>query len=99
MAPISDRGKSDRYFRRNRLKALLALQGRTFGDLCDRVGVSQRHLALVLRRERRPSSALVEGLLREVGADPGRFLIGEIDFLVDPPESQAAPAFVARDRR
>lgn len=66
-----------------RLRAVLALGGRSLDELGHALGVSGRHLAFVCANERRASARLLASLRQQLGDPAWRFITGQDDRLLD----------------
>lgn len=77
-------------FKFHRLKAVLSLQRRSLQDFCRGLPVSHRHAQFVLSGERTGSAALLDAIRRELGEQSWRFVISEVDILLDEGAHHAA---------
>jgi hypothetical protein len=68
---------------RARLKGLLAIRGMAFTTLAASVGISSRHMELVVSGRRALTPKVAAGIQRTVGADAWAFLTGEAHTLPD----------------
>ena len=68
---------------RARLKGLLAIRGLAFTTLAASVGISSRHMELVVSGRRTLTPKVAEGIQRALGADAWAFVTGQAHVLPD----------------